>query len=254
MSPPEASVRGPSQEVSGGVSPSRQSRLVRLLLALFVSAAMLVFAAPAQAQEDTVPTMVEARIVVDMSQEGNNSVEATYTVEGTDGLEGGAVEHLLVRQPGVEIGEISVVEGGSGEAELSEGEGISRYRVPVSGDPATYTLRYEVRTDPQTFAVPIAVPDVAVAQPADSDIQVEILLPEGERLTGEVFPSVSSMETQDGRQVLLQRVNSLPSRVVAQYGEGNVFGISNFTSALAVAIFGVVLFFWYRRTFGGRSR
>ncbi len=198
--------------------------------------------------------MVKARVVTEMSQDGNNSVEAMYTVEGTDGLEDGVVEHLLVRQPGAEIGEISVENGSSDEAELSEGEGISRYRVPVSGDPATYTLRYEVRTDPQTFTVPIAVPDVAVAQPADSDIEIETLLPEGERLTGEVFPSTSSMETRDGRQVLLQRVNNVPSRVIAQYGEGSVFGISNFTSALAVAAFGVVLFFWYRRTFGGRSR
>lgn len=254
MSPPGELARGPSQEVSDGVSSSRQLRLVRLLLALFVCAAMLVFAAPAQAQEDAVPTMVEARVVADMSQDGNNSVEATYTVEGTDGLEDGVVEHLFVRQPGAEIGEISVENGNSDEAELSEGGGISRYRVPVSGDPATYTLRYEVRTDPQTYAVPVAVPDVAVAQPADSDIEIETLLPEGERLTGEVFPSVSSMETRDGRQVLLQRVNNVPSRVVAQYGEGSVFGISNFTSALAVAVFGVVLFFWYRRTFGGGSR
>ncbi|MDP9353192.1 MAG: hypothetical protein M3P51_16860, partial [Chloroflexota bacterium] len=238
----------------GGVSPSRQLRPVRLLLALFVSAAMLVFAVPAQAQEEAAPTMVKARVVTEMSQDGNNSVEAMYTVEGTDGLEDGVVEHLLVRQPGAEIGEISVENGSSDEAELSEGEGISRYRVPVSGDPATYTLRYEVRTDPQTFTVPIAVPDVAVAQPADSDIEIETLLPEGERLTGEVFPSTSSMETRDGRQVLLQRVNNVPSRVIAQYGEGSVFGISNFTSALAVAAFGVVLFFWYRRTFGGRSR
>lgn len=254
MTPLEASVRGPSQDVPNGVSPSRQSRPVRLLLALFVCAAMLVFVAPAQAQEDAAPTLVEARVVVDMSQDGNNSVEATYTVEGTDGLEDGVIEHLLVRQLGAEISEISVENGSSDEAELSEGEGISRYRVPVSGDPATYTLRYEVRTDPQTFAVPIAVPDVAVAQPADSDIQIETLLPEGERLTGEVFPSVSSMETRDGRQVLIQRVNNVPSRIVAQYGEGSVFGVSNFTSALAIVVFGVVLFFWYRRTFGGGSQ
>ncbi len=253
MSPPEVSVRGPSR-MSNGVSSSRQSRSVRLLLALFVCAAMLVFVAPAKAQEDSAPTLIKARIVVDMGQDGDNSVEATYTVEGTDGLEDGAVEHLIVRQPEAEIGEISVENGSSGEAELSEGEGISRYRVSVSGDPATYTLRYEVRTDSQTFAVPIAVPDVAVAQPADSDIEVETLLPEGERLTGEVFPSVSGMETRGGRQVLLQRVNNVPSRVVAQSGERSVLGVSNFTSAFAIVVFGVVLFFWYRRTFGGESR
>lgn len=253
MSPPEVSARGPSQGAGDRTGPSRQSRSVRLLPALFVFAAMLVFVAPAQAQ-DEVPTMVKSQIAVDMSQDGDNSVEVTYTVESTDGLEDGVVEHLLVHQPGAEIGEISVENGNSGEAEISEGEGISRYRVPVSGDPATYTLRYDVRTDPQTFTIPIAVPDVAVAQPADSDIEIEILLPESERLTGEVFPSVSSTETQDGRQVLLQRVNNVPSRVIAQYGEGSVFGISNFTSAGAVVVFGVVLFFWYRRTFGGESR
>jgi hypothetical protein len=221
---------------------------------LLACAVVLVFAAPAHAQEETEPTLVEARVVVDLNQNGNNSVEATYTMQGTDALEGGAVEHLVVRQPGAEVGEISTGEGGSGGEEPSEGEGISRVRIPVSGDPATYTLRYQARTDPQTYAVPIPVPDVAVAQPGDSDMVIEILLPEGERLTGEVFPSVTSVETRDGRQELVQRVNNVPSRIVAQYGEGGVVTISNVTSAAALAVFGVVLFFWYRRTFGGDSR
>jgi hypothetical protein len=234
------------------VSHSRLSNPVRLLAKLLACAVVLVFAAPAHAQEE--PTLVKARVVAELNQDGNNSVEATYTVEGTDGLEGGAVEHLMVRQPGAEVGEISAGEGGSREVEFSEGEGISRVQIPVSGDPATYTLRYEVRTDPQTYTVPIAVPDVIVAQPGDSDIVIETLLPDGERLTGEVFPSVTSMETRDGRQVLVNRVNNVPSRVVAQYGEGGGLTISDFTSAAALGVFGVVLVFWYRRTFGGRSR
>lgn len=236
------------------MSLSRLSNPVRLLAELLACAVVLVFAAPAHAQDETEPTLVEAQVVVELNQDGNNSVEATYTVEGTDGLEGGAVEHLLVRQPGAEVGEISTGEGGSREVEFSEGEGISRVRIPVSGDPATYTLRYQARTDPQTYAVPIAVPDVAVAQPGDSDIVIETLLPDGERLTGEVFPSVTSMETRDGRQVLVNRVNNVPSRVVAQYGEGGGLTISDFTSAAALGVFGVVLVFWYRRTFGGGSR
>lgn len=254
MRPPGASVCALSQEVGDGVSHSRRPGLNRLLLAFFACTAMLVFAAPAKAQEDAAPTMVKARVVTDMSQDGNNSVVATYTVKGAGGLENGVIENLLVHQPGAKIGEISVEKGSSADAELSEGEGISRYRVPISGDPATYTLRYKVRTDPQTFTVPIAVPDIAVAQPADSDIEIETLLPKGERLTGEVFPSVSSMETRDGRSVILQRVNNVPSRVVAQYTGGSVFGVSNLTSGFAIAVFGVVLFFWYRRTFGGESQ
>lgn len=254
MKPPEVSVRGPSQRASDPWNSSCQPNSIGLLLALLVCIAMLVSTTPAQAQEDAAPTMIEARIAVDMSQGGSNSVEATYTVEGTDGLEDGVVEHLLVRQPGAEISEISLENGSSDEVEVSEGEGIFRARVPVSGEPASYTLSYEVRTNQQTFAVPIAVPDVAVAEPADSDIQVETMLPEGERLTGEVFPSVSSREMRGGRQVLIQRVNNVPSRVVAQYSGGSVFGVSTFTSAAAIAIFGVVLFFWYRRTFGGGSQ
>lgn len=253
MSPPAMSVHDPFQGASGQI-PSCHSRSVRALLALFVCIAMFVVAIPAQAQEEAAPTMVDAQIAVDMSQDGDNSVEATYTVQDTDGLEDGVVEHLLVRQPGAEIGDISLGNGSSDEVEVSEGEGIFRAQVPVTGDPASYTLRYEVRTDQQTFAVPIAVPDVAVAEPADSDIQVETLFPEGERLTGEVFPTVSGREMRDGRQVLIQRVNNVPSRVVAQYGEGSVFGISTFTSAAAIAVFGVVLFFWYRRSFGGGSQ
>lgn len=242
-------------EIDDSVSPSRLSNPVRLLATLLTCAVMLVLAAPAHAQEETEPTLVEARIVVDKNQDGNSSVEAAYTVEGTAGLEGGAIEHLLVRQPGAEVSEISVAEGGSGEVESSEGEGISRSRVPVSGDPATYTLRYEVRTDQQTFSVPIAVPDVVAAQPGDSDIVIETLLPEGERLTGELFPSVTTKEMRDGRQVLIQGVNNVPSRVIAQYGEEvSGFGISTLTVAAALVIFGVVLFFWYRTTFGGGSR
>lgn len=237
------------------MSRSDLSNSARLLAPLLACATMLVFASSAHTQEEAVPTLVEARVVVELNQDGNNSVEATYTVEGTDSLEGGAVEHLLVRQSGTEIGEIVVeTDDGSSEVEISEGEGISRFRVPVSGEPATYTLHYDVRTDAQTFAVPIAVPDVAVAPPAEIDIVIETLLPEGERLTGEVFPTVTSMETRDGRRVLIHRVNNVPSRVVAQYGEEVGFGISTFTSVAAVTLFGVVLFFWYRRTFGGGSR
>lgn len=222
---------------------------------MLACAVTLVFATPAHTQEEAVPTLVEARVVVDKNQDGNSSVEATYTVEGTAGLEGGVIEHLLVRHPGAEVGEISVAEGGSGQTEFSEGEGISRFQVPISGDPATYTLRYEVRTDQQTFAVPLVVPDVVVAPPEDSDIVIETLFPEGERLTGEVFPSVTGREMRDGRQVLIHRVNNVPSRAIAQYGEEvSSFGISNFTVGAALAIFGVVLFFWYRTTFGGGSR
>ena len=155
----------------------------------------------------------------------------------------------------MEVGEISVTEGGSGQPELSEGEGISRFRVPVSGDPATYTLRYDVQTDEQTSAVPLVVPDVVVAPPGDSDIVIETLLPEGERLTGEVFPSLTGSEMRDGRQVLIHRVNNVPSRAIAGYGqEVSTFGISDFTVAAALAVFGLVLVFWYRATFGGRSR
>ena len=222
---------------------------------LLACVVLLMFAAPAQAQEEAGPILTEARVVVEMNQDGNNNVEATYTVEGTEGLEGGPLEHLLVSQPGAEVNEISVVEGGSGEVESPEGEGVTRVQVPVSGDPATYTLRYEVRTDQQTFTVPLVVPDVVVAQPGDSDIVIETLLPEGERLTGEVFPSVTGREMRDGRQVLTHRVNNLPSRTIAQYGEEvGSFGISNLTVGAALAVFGAVLFFWYRTTFGGGSR
>lgn len=254
MGPPETLLRDQSQKASGQIGPFRQSKHVRLLVTLFVCATMLLFVAPAQAQEEAIPTMVEAQIVADMSRENDKSIEATYTVENTDGLEDGMVEHLLVRQPGAEIGDVSVENGGSDGVELSESEGITRFQVPVSGEPATYTLSYEVLTDPQTFTLPIAVPDVAPAQPASSDIVVETLLPEDERLTGEVFPSVSSIETRDGNRVLIQRVNNVPSRVVAQYGEGSALSISTFTSAAAVILFGVVLFFWYLRTFGGESQ
>lgn len=206
-------------------------------------------AAPALAQEAPAATVAEAVITVDMGEDGTDSVEATYTVEGADQLEDG-VEHLLVTRPGVEVGEIEASGDAESAPEITEGEGVTRVLVPVSGETTTYTLSYTVTRDEGTFGVAIIAPNLPPSSP-QRNVAIETTLPEGEELAGEFFPSVSRTEEEEGRLSLIQRVINVPSVVIAEYGASAArVSLSEIITVVALVVFLGVLFGWYRQQEG----
>ncbi len=201
--------------------------------------------ARAWAQRPPRPSVVSARIVVTLGPNGEDAVEATFTVQHTAGLPGGVVEHLLVRRPGAQIGEVAVAGAATGVAEVMPGQGITRYRISVTGDPATYTLRYPVRRAPGVFAVPILAPGIAVAG-SDRLVTIETLLPDGQVLAGESFPPIDRREVRDGRQVLVHRIVNVPAVVIAEHGARGRFTASGWVSLVGLLLFAAVLGGWYR--------
>lgn len=212
-----------------------------------VALALLGFAVPSPAQQAAPPpkpAVATAKIVVTMGQDGNDTVEATYAVQNTAGLKGGVVEHALLRRPGAEVGEIAATGAAAGPPSLERREGISIVRVTVSGEPATYTLRYPVRRAAGAFGVPLLTPRIPVAKSAPN-VTIETVLPPGTKPDGEWFPAVERVETRDGRTVLVHRVINIPSVAIAEYGQGRVFTARLWISVIALAFLGVVLVWWF---------
>jgi hypothetical protein len=205
------------------------------------------------------PAVATAKVAVSMGADGNDTVEATYTVQNTAGLKGGVVEHALARRPGAEVGEIAAAGAATGPPELERREGISILRVTVSGEPATYTLRYPVRRAAGAFAVPLLVPRIPVARSAPN-VTIETTLPPGSRPDGEWFPSVERVETREGRTVLVHRVINIPSVTIAEYGTGRVVTARWWIGAVALVFLGLVVVWWFahampqRRPAGGAAR
>jgi hypothetical protein len=200
--------------------------------------------APGAAQPAPKPAVAEARIAITMGQDGSDAVEATYTVVNTAGLKDGVVEHALVRRPGAELGPIEASGATTGSPQIDTRQGISSVRVTVSGEPATYTLRYGVRRAPGSFAVPIPTPRIPVARSA-SNVAIETALPPGTRADGEWFPSVERVETRDGRTVLVHRVINVPSMAIAEYDRGGFLTPSQWTTLLGVGFLLVVVIWWF---------
>lgn len=227
--------------------PRRFARIaVGALGALLVSA---LAAAPALAQEPPPATVADAEITVDMGVDGSDSVEATYTIEGADKLEGG-VEHLLVTRPGAAVGEISVSGDAEPNLEITEGEGVTRILVPVSAETASYTLSYTVTRDEGVFGVVILAPNLPPSS-SQRNVAIQTMLPEGEQLAGEFFPSVSRTEEEGGRLSLIQRVINVPSVVIAEYGASAArISLSEIITVVALVVFLVVLVGWYRQQEG----
>lgn len=211
-------------------------------------AAVLVLAAwpaPSPAQPAPKPAVDQAKIVIAMGQDGNDTVEVIYTVVNTASLKDGVVEHALVRRPGAELGEIQVAGAATGAATLERRAGISTVKVAVSGEPATYTLRYGVRRAAGTFAVPILAPRIPVARSAPN-VTIETSLPPGTKADGEWFPSVERVDTRDGRTVLVHRVINIPSVAIAEYNRGGLLNPSQWTTVLGFGFLIVVLVWWFR--------
>lgn len=201
--------------------------------------------APAAAQQAPRPSLTAVQVLVTLTDGGEDTVEATFTVQNTAGLAGGTVEHLLIRRPGAQIGEVTVAGAAMGAPQVTPGQGITRYRVPVGGEPATYTLRYTVRRAPGTFAVPILAPSIPVARP-ERLVTIETRLPGGQVLAGEFFPSIDRRDTREGRQVLVHRVINVPAVVIAEYGASTRFSASGWVSLVGLLLFAAVLGGWYR--------
>lgn len=190
------------------------------------------------------PGVAEAKIRVSMGQDGNDTVEASYTVLNTAGLKDRVVEHALVRRPGAEVGEIQATGAVTGEPSLERRQGISSLRVTVSGEPATYTLRYTVRRAPGVYAVPLLSPRIPVAKSLPN-VTIETSLPPGTKLDGEWFPSLHAVESRDGRTVLVHRVINIPSVTIAEYGRGWLLTPSQWTTLIGLAFLAAVLIWWF---------
>lgn len=196
------------------------------------------------AQAPPKPAVSEAKIVITLAEGGDDTVLATFTLINSAGLKDGVVEHLQIRRPGAQVGEVTV-EGASGALEVAKGEGITRYRIAVTGEPATYTLRYTVRRAAGAFAVPILAPSVPVAT-SERKVTVEAALPPGQQLVGEFFPSFDRMERRDDRTVLVHRVINVPAVAIAEYGRARRFSASGWVTLVGFVAFAVVLGGWYR--------
>ena len=206
-------------------------------------------AQPSQAQPK--PAVEQARIVVNMNDGGDDTVEATYTVQNTAGLQGGAVGHVLTRRPGAEVGDIQAAGAATGAPTVERREGLTQVRVPVSGDPATYTLRYTVRRAPGSFAVPIVAPTIPVAR-SEPNVTIETTLPAGKNQEGEWFPSVDRIETRDGRSVLVHRVINIPSVTIAEYGQRSWFNLSLLVTLVGFGILVLILVWWFSHALSPR--
>jgi hypothetical protein len=209
-----------------------------------VLALALTAAPPAVAQAPPKPAVSEAKIVISLAEGGEDTIEATFTVTNTAGLKDGVVEHLLVRRPGAQVGEVTA-QGASGTPEMVKGEGITRYRIAVAGEPATYTLRYTVRRAAGAFAVPILAPGIPVAT-SERKVTIETTLPAGQQLAGEFFPSLDRTERRDDRIVLVHRVINVPAVAIAEYGRARRFSASGWVTLVGFVLFAVVLGGWYR--------
>jgi hypothetical protein len=209
------------------------------LLALFI------LPAPLQAQQPPRPVVEQARILVTMADGGDDTVEATYTVQNTAGLQDRVVEHILVRRPGAEVGDVEASGATAGTPTVERREGLTRVKVPVNADPATYTLRYTVRRAPGTYAVPIVAPNVPVAR-SEPNVTIETTLPPGQNQEGEWFPSIDRTETRDGRTVLVHRVINVPSVTIAEYGRGSPFNLSLLITVVGFGLLAIILVGWFR--------
>jgi hypothetical protein len=222
----------------------REVALGRLAAATML---LMVLAAtpPATAQAPARPSVTQARITVSFTDGGEDTVEATFTVQNTAALADGQVEHLLVRRPGATIGDVNTSGAASGAPQVTPGQGLTRYRVVVTGDPATYTLRYSVRRDAGAFAVPVLAPNLPVAR-SERLVTIESWLPPGQLLAGEYFPSIDHREEREGRQVLVHRIVNVPAVVIAEYGTSRRFSASAWVTLIGFVLFGAVLGGWYR--------
>ncbi|MGH7265269.1 MAG: hypothetical protein ACREMB_10510 [Candidatus Rokuibacteriota bacterium] len=190
------------------------------------------------------PGVREARIAVQMGQDGADTVEATYTVVNTAGLKDGVVDHALVRRPGAEVADVQASGAATGPPTVEPREGLGSVRVTVSGEPATYTLRYTVRRSPGVYAVPVLSPRIPVTRSAP-DVTIETTLPPGTRLEGEWFPAIHGVETRDGRTVLVHRVINIPSVTIAEYDRGGLLTPSQWTTLLGLLFLAVVFVWWF---------
>jgi hypothetical protein len=191
------------------------------------------------------PVVAEAKILVTMGADGQDTVQATYTVLNVAGLKDATVDHALVRRPGAEVGAVEASGAATGAPATTQKGGISSVRVTVSGEPATYTLKYGVRRAAGTYAVPLLTPRIPVAKPLPN-VTIETALPPGQKLDGEWFPSIDRTETRDGRTVVIHRVINIPSVTIAEYGRNVWLTPSLLITLVAVGFLLVVIVAWFR--------
>jgi hypothetical protein len=220
------------------------------LLAGVALVVLLVPPLPGHAQQPR-PAVELGQIVVNMADGGDDTVEATYTVQNTGGLEGGVLEHILARRPGAEVGDIQMSGAATGAPTVERREGMTRVKVTLSGEPATYTLRYTVRRSPGNYAVPILTPNVPVAR-SEPNVTIETMLPQGKNQEGEWFPSVDRIETREGRTVLVHRVINVPAVTIAEYGQGSWFNLSLLVTLVGFAVLIPILVWWFSHALARR--
>lgn len=214
-------------------------RAVTLALFLLVVLSNLAVAATPAPK----PTVSQAKIVISMGADGNDTVEATYTIANANGLKDGMLEHLWVQRPGSEVNNLQA-SGAAQAPAVNKAAGISKVNVKVTGETATYTLKYAVKRQ-SGFAVPVLTPNLPVTK-SESNVLIETMLPQGQTLAGENFPSLSGKEDRGGRTVLLSKVVNVPSVVIAEYGASRSISMSDVITGATILLFGFVFVLWFR--------
>ncbi|HEX6988677.1 MAG TPA: hypothetical protein VF282_04355 [Bacillota bacterium] len=227
------------------------TRQVRPGLVIVVVLMLMLVPAVAWSQE-AAPAVESVDVVITMGADGRDLVEATYRVANTGGLEGGVVDHLLVARPGVSVDGIEAAGDVDGQPVREDAPGIAHVKVPVTGDPATYTLTYTVTREQGAFAVPVLVPAINVAS-SQRNVTIRALLPEGLRLAGEAFPAVVDTSTEGGRTALSFRTINVPAVVIAEYGDRNRFTLSDVTSVVGLIAAVALVILWNRLVMRGES-
>ncbi|MBB3663708.1 MULTISPECIES: hypothetical protein [Prauserella salsuginis group] len=210
---------------------------------VFAVGAMLGIASPAAAQEESATTtLTRADVSVTMNDGADDVLRATYEL-GEPTTEATPVTLLLLPRDNAEITELTAV---SGLTELGPTNGI-RADATLPAGTSEYTVEQRVRRADGEHGLPLAIPDIATARTAN--VNIEITLPPGMRLTGDSLPSYNSGTSDDDRTVLHHRGHSLPSVLVAEYGNTSRASIGFWSSTVGLVLVTVVIIAWAYHSF-----
>ncbi|GAA1197528.1 hypothetical protein [Prauserella alba] len=210
---------------------------------VLATGAMLGIASPAAAQEEPAPTtLTRADVSVTMNAGATDVLRATYRlVEPT--AETTPIELLVLPRDNAEVTELTAV---SGLTDLGPMNGI-RAEATLPAGTSEYTVEQHVRRVDGTHGLPLAIPDIATARTAS--VNIEITLPPGMRLTGDSMPSYHVETSDDDRTVLHHRGHSLPSVLVAEYGNTSRTSIGFWSSTVGLVLVTVVIIAWAYHSF-----
>lgn len=215
----------------------------RIIISLAVAVGVtLGTGSPAMAQESSEPTLSRADITATMNESAEDVVRATYELTAPT-IEATPIEFLVFPRDTAEITELTAV---SGVTDLGATNGI-RTKATIPAGTSEYTLEQRVRRTDGGYGMPLAIPDIATSRTAN--VNIEITLPQGVRLTGDSMPSYNAETSDSDRTVLRHRGHSLSSVLVAEYGTDSQISLGVWSSMVGIALVSVVIIAWAYRSF-----